>query len=256
MNPFNLALRFMVHQAAGARPVDPFLKEFNQQVLRDDVHNTDYLRIESIRRSMLQSILPVGPQDPGAGSRTKNPQRTVGEFTRLASVKSRYGRMLYRLARFVNPPVIVELGTAVGIGTLYLSRGCPGARVITVEGNSRLADLASENFRNAGSDQITVIGDNFDAVLPRLKGQIPGGSLVYIDGNHTGEALQRYFSFFVNHVNNPVLVLDDINWSESMHQAWVSLHQNAKGGLWIDLFHMGIYMEKYAQGIQFVRFRY
>jgi predicted O-methyltransferase YrrM len=256
MNPFKQALRYMVHQAAETRSTDPFLKKFRQEVLRDDMYNPDYMRFESVRRSMLQNHSLVHQHDPGAGSRVKKSQRTVAEFTRLASVRPRYGRMLYRLARFVNPPAIVELGTAVGLGTLYLSGGCPWARVITVEGNPTLAGLASENFRSAGAEQITVIRDNFDDVLPGLTGQIPDGSLVYIDGNHTGEALQRYFSFFAEHVNMPVIVLDDINWSESMHRAWVSLRRNTLRGLWVDLFQMGIYMEKYAADNQFVRFRY
>lgn len=258
MNPINQAARFLIHQVGGliSGPVDPFQKEFLQQVMRDDTHNADFQLIEQIRGLMLQDGSLVTQHDPGAGSRGKNSRRTVAEFTRLASVRPHYGRMLYRLARFLNPPLILELGTAVGLGTLYLAFGCPEAQVITVEGNPQLADLASGNFRMAGAERIVVMPDCFDNVLSGWTGQIPRGSIVFIDGNHTGEALKRYFNFFTEHVENLVIVADDINWSESMHQAWTSLLRNAKHGLWIDLFQMGLYLDKYAGDPQFVRIRY
>jgi hypothetical protein len=124
-----------------------FIDNFQINVLNDALVNTDFEKIENRRFILLQDSAPLPFADFGAGSKKKHTNRTIGDITRIASVNDRYGRLLYRLARYCSPSRIIELGTAAGISTQYLATGNPHAEVITVEGNPQLAEVASRNFR-------------------------------------------------------------------------------------------------------------
>jgi predicted O-methyltransferase YrrM len=258
MNPLLLTSRYVKHRMAclSGLPDDVFVRNFTDQVLKDDTRNGVFQPIEQLRKELLADTSLTGSQDPGAGTRSRRPQRSVATFTRRASVSPRYGRLLHRLAHTCSPPVILELGTAVGLGTLYLATGQPDARVITVEGNPVIAGIAAENFRRAGVGNITLIGGDFDEVLPGLCGQLPEGTLVYIDGNHTGDALQRYFSLLSATNRENLFIFDDINWSESMHRGWKAIRNSGEKGLWIDLFRMGLCLGNYPGPSRFMRFSY
>jgi predicted O-methyltransferase YrrM len=169
-----------------------FIENFHINVLNDALMNADFEKIENRRSHLMQDPTLLPSADFGAGSKRKRKSRTVGEVIRIASVKERYGRLLYRLAKYYNPSRIIELGTAAGISTQYLATGNPAAEVITVEGNPRLAEVASQNFRINRIKNITVINSSFDDVLPQLANYIKPGDIVYIDGNHTAEATWRY----------------------------------------------------------------
>jgi predicted O-methyltransferase YrrM len=192
----------------------------------------------------------------GAGSKKKRTNRTIGDITRIASVNERYGRLLYRLAKYYNPAHIIELGTAAGISTQYLATGNPHAEVITVEGNPNLAEVASQNFRINRIKNITVINSSFDDVLPQLVNYIKPGDIVYIDGNHTAEATWRYYSAFTAMGKNPILVFDDINWSYDMRSVWKKIYRHSNQGVIIDLFHMGIYFNNLHVPKQIIRINY
>ena len=225
-------------------------------MLNDALVNTDFERIENRRFILLQDSTPLPSVDFGAGSKKKSTNRTVGDIARIASVNARYGRLLYRLARYYNPSHIIELGTAAGISTQYLAMGNPHAEVITVEGNPNLAELASRNFRNNRIRNITVINSSFDDVLPQLVKYIGPGDIVYIDGNHTAEATWRYYSAFTAMGKNPILVFDDINWSHDMRSTWKKINTHTRQGVILDLFHMGIYFNNLHTPKQIFRINY
>lgn len=253
-----MAGRCLIHRmtCSPRNSEDAFIRRFVTGVLQDVPGDAGFLKIEQLRKALLADSSPIGSFDPGAGSHSSAPERSVATFTRRASVSPRYGRLLHRIAKTYQPPVILELGTAVGLGTLYLATALPHARVITIEGNPRIAERAEENFRRAGTGNITLIRGEFDRVLPQLYGELPAGSLVYIDGNHTGEALQRYFTLLATYTGANLCIFDDINWSESMHHGWQSIRNSGREGLWIDLFRMGLYLGNYPGASRFMKFSY
>ncbi len=194
--------------------------------------------------------------DFGAGSRVKKTNRTIGDITRMTGVNPHFGRLLYRMTNFYKPSMIIELGTATGISTFYLAAGNPNAEVITVEGNSQLAALASKNFRRSKCKNITVINSSFDDVLQQLVNYMAGNTFVFIDGNHTRDATLRYFNAFADAGKKPVLIFDDINWSTDMRSAWRKIRSQAKTGIIIDLFQMGIYFDLPEEPLQVIRMKY
>ncbi len=120
-------------------------------------------------------------------------------------------------------PVILELGTSLGISTLALAMAAPDRRVITVEGCPELAAIARENLRRHGASNAEVLNMEFSQALIHLreKGTIIG--MAFIDGNHRGAALTDYTHRIMEMGDQMVIVADDIHMNSDMTGAWKSL---------------------------------
>jgi predicted O-methyltransferase YrrM len=156
-------------------------------------------------------------------------------------VGTRHGRLLYHLVSYYQPDLIIEMGTAFGISTLYLALANPATPVITVEGNAHYAAIAAKIFNAVQLGNITLINRPFNETVEELRSRITPRTLIFIDGNHTLEATWQYFGAFTSTLRSPtILVFDDINWSEEMRQAWKKITESPDSGTTIDLFRMGI----------------
>ncbi|MDW8135149.1 MAG: class I SAM-dependent methyltransferase, partial [Bacteroidia bacterium] len=116
-----------------------------------------------------------------------------------------------------KPRRMLELGTHVGIGTLYLHQAAPNALLHSIEGSPELANLARRHFRLFGASVKLHVG-LFDEILPLLSGP---WDLVYIDGDHRSEAFLSYLHLLYPQLSHKAWVIcDDIFWSRDMYKAW------------------------------------
>ncbi|MBN1415891.1 MAG: class I SAM-dependent methyltransferase [Bacteroidales bacterium] len=225
----------------------PFVYGFIASVLSDKVRYNAYDIAETYRYSLKKDKTLIRLTDFGAGSRAGRAQeRTVADIASLASVSRKSGRLLFRIAQYYKPDLIIELGTSLGISTHYLASGNPDARVITIEADPAVATLASAALQHHNLMNVSVIIDTFENALPWILTEIRGKTLVFIDGNHQFSSTLSYASSFLSRLpDGSILVFDDINWSEGMRQAWKEIRGNKKATLVIDLFYMGIVFIKH-----------
>ncbi|NLP82310.1 O-methyltransferase [Microbacterium sp. CFH 90308] len=100
------------------------------------------------------------------------------------------GKLLHLLARMSGAKRVLEIGTLGAYSTIWLARGIPDdGRVVTIEAEPRIADIARANLDRAGVGQKVEIrlGRGAD-VLPTLAEGIVSGSsdpfdLVFIDAD-------------------------------------------------------------------------
>jgi predicted O-methyltransferase YrrM len=136
---------------------------------------------------------------------------------------------------------VVELGTSLGISTMYMAAACPETVVYTIEGSSALSEIASENFRIAGLDNIRLLKGSFDSMLPSIRNMKFCPGLVFIDGDHRKEPLLRYFKLIAGISDDKtVIIIDDIYNSGEMAEAWGEIKADKRVTLTIDIFRMGI----------------
>ncbi len=148
----------------------------------------------------------------------------------------RYCNLLKNLVEFFRAKKVLELGTSLGITTLYLASAEHNPHITTVEGAETIAKIAKENFSSFGFD-IKLIVNDFDSFW---KQNTEIYDIVFIDGNHTFDATVRYFDFAKKLNNNIIIVFDDIRWSRQMYQVWQQIEKKSDKGIFIDLFKMGI----------------
>jgi len=240
---FNTVFNFVSHRlnALFTQSIPPFADDFVRNVLNDNNIYPEYRVIEKLRLILESNTDSIDSNNFGAGTRSCQRNRSIGNLAKSASVNAKYGKLLFRIARHLKPVQILELGTGVGISTLYLALGNPDAGIITVEGNTQLVKVATNCFSQASLKNITVINQQFDNVLSQLVSSVKSNVMIFIDGNHTCEATLRYFDAFIGTTGNPVIMIfDDINWSDDMMRGWKKIRNSDHTGLKIDLFQMGI----------------
>jgi predicted O-methyltransferase YrrM len=150
-------------------------------------------------------------------------------------------KTLFNMAKQLKPINILELGTSLGISTMYLACADTSTEVFTVEGCPNTASIAKENFNSMGLKNVQSYVGGFDEVLPGLLERIGKIGLVYIDGNHTEEATKRYFEMLKPYLSpDSAIIFDDIHWSDGMEKAWSTIVSDNSTTMTIDMFHFGV----------------
>ena len=181
-------------------------------------------------------------EDFGAGSAlAKGSRRKISEITKYASKSPKYGQLLFRLAAHFKSAEILELGTSMGISSLYLAAGNKTSNLTTMEGSTALAARAKENFKSLHSKNIRLIEGNFDNTLPDFLQSAGQLDLVFFDGNHRKEPTLNYFrQCLAKKHSGSLFIFDDIHWSDGMTEAWEEIKANPEVSITIDLHQMGL----------------
>ena len=218
----------------------PFVFELYTKTIDAETKESIFEDIERVRRNLKSSKVQVQDTTFGAGSQ-KPKAKELGQIVRNVCVPSYFGRLLYRLARDLKPETIIELGTSLGISTLYIANANRNSKVYSIEGDDYLAKLAVENLNNLGIQNVNVVNGDFDFELPRIISSLEKIDFAFIDGNHTKEATLRYFSLLAEKIHSgSAIIFDDIRWNENMYNAWCEICANEKVSISIDLFNCGI----------------
>ena len=220
----------------------PFVYKFAEQVLEDDRDFYAFDSVEFLRNILKQNkdLIPI--TDLGAGSKSNNKtKKTVGSIAKNAASRPWQCRTLFRLINFYKPKTILEVGTSLGISTLYQAMAAQNANFITLEGDPVIAQIAQHNFKEMKMNQIELIQGNFDNTLSTALQKLKQLDYIFLDGNHKLEPTLRYFNEALQFSHNDsIFVIDDNHWSEEMEQAWEQIKNHPRVTLTIDLFHMGI----------------
>lgn len=227
----------------------PFIYRLVDEVIYDKRHKEVYDIVEEQRNHLLKDNRMITVTDLGAGSHVNNnKQKKISDITTNALKPPKLAKLLYRLAAFTKPTNIIELGTCLGITTVYLQHAAPNAKVYTLEGCPRTAGIAKDVFKRAGLNDINVITGNFDDTLGNVLNSQEKLDFVYIDGNHQRDATLRYFEWCLPKVHeDTMLIFDDIYWSEGMKQAWEQIKAHPKVTVTVDLFWIGLVFFKPGQ---------
>jgi predicted O-methyltransferase YrrM len=242
-------LQYWLHAVNEHSLQAPFVFQLYQQVIKPPVKKA--AEIEALRLRLLASDERLEMQEMGAGSSiSRSNTRPVASIARHSLTPARFSSLLYRLIRHTKAKNILELGTSLGINTLYLAIAAPNGKIHTLEGCLNTAALAATHFRELNLRNISLHTGNIDVLLPQLlEQQLSSIDLAYLDANHTYEATLRYFEWILPCLHqDSVVVVDDIHWSEPMQQAWSALCQHPRVSLSLDLYEAGLLF--FRQGLQ------
>src|SRR5690606_10862429 len=133
--------------------------------LKNDFQSDAFDLIEEIRNKQLNNKKTIPAFDLGAGSQINSGDKLkLSDITASASVPSKYGKILFKLIRRFSPNTILEIGTSTGISTLYMTLAST-AKVVTIEGNPALVEIAKETFNKLNCKNITPLAGEFSEQL-------------------------------------------------------------------------------------------
>jgi len=222
----------------------PFVYEFNSRILNDKTQYPEYGIVEKQRNLLFRNPNLVEVIDFGAGKNRSGYSthlRRVKDIAARAGIPVKYGRLLHRIVRHYKPSVLLEMGTSLGISSMYQASASPESTFLAMEGCATTASFAEENLKAIGLKNAQFTVGRFDVVLPGLLSQTRIIDFAFIDGNHTYEATIRYFNELLKHAGNEsIYIFHDIHWSSDMEKAWAEIKKHEQVMVTIDLFFMGL----------------
>lgn len=234
-------LHYLLHARTHHGIHSPFVYNLITNVLRDKRQFYAFEEIGQVRKDIGKSDELIILSEYGAPSKTMATQRTLASIVRKASLRPKYGKLLFRLANYFQPVNILEIGTGLGISTAYIALAKRNANMITIEGEEELAEEAQLTFDQLDIDHVTIKTGPFSKELPAALEELSSLDFAFIDGNHRYQATLDYFYQCKSIAHNgTILVFDDIRWSSEMMEAWQTIVRDQSVTLSIDLFFVGI----------------
>lgn len=216
----------------------PFFFEFFKVVNdRNPVWGAD--EIEEVRKKLLNNPFPIEYEELGSGKSGKGKEK-LSDIAQRSLATPELAELYARIVKYLKAETIIELGTSLGISTLYLALRNE-AQITTLEGNQAVADIAITNFEFFDKKNISVIHGNIDQTLKEALFNMRRVDFALVDANHRYEPTMRYFDLISKRVKEKsIVVIDDIHHSAEMDKAWNEIRKNELVYGSIDLYRCGI----------------
>ncbi len=232
----NAKTRYKIHS--------PFVYDLINKVFRNKTHVDDFDLLDPFVEQLKHYKSAVETTDFGAGAGESDYKvylKPLGQLVKARShTKSRL-HLMYYLVGYFKPNNMLEFGTAAGVSSLYLKKGLPDSKMITMEGCPGLSAVARDNFREMKIENIEVANGNFDVILDDTLSKFDKLDFVFFDGNHRKEPTLNYFNRCLEKAHSDTLFLfDDIHWSKGMEEAWNTIKEDNRVSLTIDIFWFGL----------------
>ncbi len=236
------AIQFFLQAQTKYNVHSPLVFEFINEVLEDSKYYYHFKDLEYLRSKMLDNQDVISVEDFGAGSLVlKSKERKIAQIAASSLTKEVFCQVLFKMVHHYKPKEIIELGTSLGLATLYMSKAAPQSRITTIEGSEKIADVAQLNFDLFKANNISIVRGNIDHVLPDFLAQNKKVDFAFLDGNHQKEPTIRYFQECLKYANpNSIFIFDDIYWSKEMTEAWAIIKNHPATTVSIDLYQFGI----------------
>ncbi len=219
---------------------DAFHQHFTEEELQW------FSKIEQVRNDLNDSTEIISITDYGAHAKNGMEviTRSVGKTSRISSKSERWLIVLFSIIRRFAPQRCIELGTCLGISTMYQSAALTlngVGNIVTLEGAQSLADYAVKNIERLGLRNVVSVVGRFSDTLAGVIEQHQPFDFAFIDGHHEGSATIQYFEQLLPSLRaNSIVVFDDVHWSSSMKNAWNVITQHRRVQCSVDLYQIGI----------------
>ncbi len=235
--PFCAYLRYRKNAVTKHGIHSPFVFELATKVFPPVDENFDDHPAEKWRSECLGNSATIHVQDFGTGA--SGPKK-ISAIASRAAKSPNAGQLLHRITRRFRPKKILELGTSLGITSLYQLKAAPFEQFITLEGCPETAAKAKEIFQRHLLNVDMRTGEFSETLGDALQtlGQV---DQVYFDGNHREGPTLAYFEKCLPYKHpGSVFIFDDIHWSREMELAWEKIKVHPEVTLTIDVFHFGL----------------
>lgn len=153
----------------------------------------------------------------------------------------KYAQLLFRLVNHFQPSHIIELGTSFGINTAHMASANSQSRIITIEENQNLAELAEQNFKKIRIKNIEQKVGNSKVFLKTILPDFKNSAFICFNGEHSKQDTLTCFNMCLEKANeDSVFVFKNMYNSSEAKEAWTEIKDNSKVTVTLDLFYLGI----------------
>lgn len=256
MHRFKSLAEFYIKSKTKYNVQSPFLYDFVTNVLDTSKEYYKFEKIEKQRSLLLKSRDTVTVQDFGAGShKLKSDKRNISDIASTSVSPASKCKILFQLVANYHCKNILELGSSLGISTAYIASAHSKARVVSLEGDINISNVATTVLDNLDITNVVIKTGPFSETLDEAIKGLGQIDLAFIDGNHRYEPTIDYFNKIVPFTHNDsIIVVDDIYWSEEMTRTWKEISNHTSATLVIDLYNMGIIFFKKELSREYIQY--
>ena len=201
----------------------PFVFDLVTNVIYNRADYYCFKNIETIREKLFHS------------------QKVVSRIPKQHTNAAKYDQLLFRLVNYFQPSQILELGTSIGITSIYMASANSKTVLLTIEEDSEIAEVAKNNFKNLKLKNIEQLVENFDTVVPKILTKNITFNFIHFDENLSAQATLDYFNNCLSKADSTsVFVFDSIYRTSEMKEAWTKIKNTDQVTVTIDLFYLGI----------------
>ena len=235
------AIKFYFTSKTNYRVHSPFLFALVSKVI-DDRYFYAFDEAEYLREQLLASKDKMQMIDLGAGSKkNNNEEKPISTVAKNSLSTPWQCQMMFKIIEHLNCKQILEIGSSLGISTIYLAKANSASRVYSLEGNHDSIQIAKNMASHAKLKNIDFVEGNFDDTLEKVLAQMSSVDFAFVDGNHRYEATVSYTKKILSSSHNlTAIVIDDIYWSEGMTKAWEELKKLKAVTASLDFFYYGV----------------
>jgi len=247
-------LQFLLRSKGLHRVHSPFVFHLYEKLIRRGEHYSDFEQLSSIRTALLTNHSRI--QRAGIGASRKPKEESISQIAARILSTQHWCEAFYRIAKHANPQCIVELGSGLGLSTLYWAKAAQQAQVHTFEGDAELANLDRALFEREKASNIILHEGLFEETLPVYLQTNPRIDIAFIDGDHTYDATIGNFRMMLPFLHeNSTVIFDDIHWSSGMERAWNEIKTMNEVQQSIDFFRLGMVFFRTSQARQHFNLR-
>lgn len=216
---------------------------FNKYLLNISVNKGTTVKVEGYIESLRHSDKIIAVEDFGAGSKIiKTSERKVSSIVKTSATKYKYGLLYQKLVDYYNINSVLELGTSLGVGTMFFALASHNVHVTTIEACNNIYEFTKKQFDDRGIQNVSFINAKFDDVFNNSMLEFKKFDLFFIDGNHKSNKVLEYCKFIEDKLVNDryIIIIDDINWNCDMYNAWRQLIDLHRDCCVLNLFHIGV----------------
>lgn len=189
-----------------------------------------YDRIEIVRRQLLQMGAPLGTTG-----------MSIGRATARYGIRKSHGQLLFRLANYFKPKQIVQVGTGMGLSTLYLTGYSAHVQCISLEEDPARAEWARWCLERMGKRHVRVERGGYESLLPKALAQFETVDFLFFNAPERATELYGMFEKCVGHIQpDTVLVVEGLRASRAMQDFWERVKAHPATVLTFDLYHVGL----------------
>lgn len=222
---FSAITKYQVHP--------PYVYEFVEDIFEDDRSYYAFGTIENYRQNLLntkESIPQNGDQ----------PSMMVNQLAKNTELTPFYGQVLFKTVHHYKPDAILNLGTSLGISTLYQATPDPNIPVFTLEPSIPIAEKTAEYFKKLGTRNIEILsGDISTTLLPTLK-ELKTVNHVFFNSFWGSTSTLSYFEECLKFTSEKsIFIINKPYQSKESAEFWETIKKHKKVKLSIDLYNLG-----------------
>jgi predicted O-methyltransferase YrrM len=234
----------------------PFIYQLVTQCFYKKIHKNLWKAFLNSRQYLKDNSKKKNNRNFGNGPNLfKSNAHPVSKVAKVAGISDKKAKLLIKTINYFKPEKILELGTAMSLGTLAIKTKNDALCILTLEECPETSKIVQKLFDKNDFKAIEIINGDFSKTLSKsiLNKQF---DCILFDSNHTKKATLNYFEECLKTVhNNSFFIFNDIYCTAEMQEAWSIIKKHSKVTVTVDVFYYGIVFFRKEQAKEHFKIR-